>query len=344
MKTRIIFISIALLTFIMGAKAQEVKGKVVDAATGKPIANASIYLAGSSRGTTSNNLGEFSLKTTEAKKLLVVSCVGYQADTLSDYHNKLLHIKLKPRTNELREVVISAEDGMSRERKLRIFFREFIGSNRKDCIITNTDDINLRYKESTGTLVGEATRPLIILNKKLGYKITYFLSAFSHSLVPAWDPAETSYKGNYVFEEDTLGLAPAEIKKILQARDKAYYGSRMHFIRSVCANDLKENKFWYDYANYNFAFDNIRANKERLLKDTSITTLVKDINHFLQFPCMIIRYKSGGESHLSFTNGPKYVKLPPNGYNESNLIWSGKMGGQRVGVLLPVDFEPLEEL
>ncbi len=38
------------------------------------------------------------------------------------------------------------------------------------------------------------------------------------------------------------------------------------------------------------------------------------------------------------------MPLTPNSYNESNLIWSGKMGEQRVNVLLPVDFEPSEPI
>ena len=38
------------------------------------------------------------------------------------------------------------------------------------------------------------------------------------------------------------------------------------------------------------------------------------------------------------------MPLTANGYNESNLIWSGKMAEQRVSDLLPIDFEPMEPL
>ncbi len=332
-----LFSAIAFLLFTAFAHAQVVKGTVVDATTGNPIRSASIYLDGLSKGTTSNAQGEFILYINETKKALIVSSLGYKADTIGNYNGKTLTVKLSPRAQVLREVVIGDK---SREKYMKMFLTQFIGSRNEDCIIINPEAISFTYRKRT--LAANANQPLIIHNKKLGYKITYFLSAFSYARRSS--PNQTSYKGNYVFAEDTLGLTPDEIKKIHQARDEAYYGSRMHFIRSVWANDLKKNNFFYDYANINFAFNNIRANNEKLLKDTLITTLVKSIHHFMEFPCMVIRYNGGNESHLSFHNGTKDELITPNSYNESNLIWSGRMGGQRVGELLPVDFEPSEPL
>jgi hypothetical protein len=331
------YFSTAFLLISPGVKAQVVKGRVVDAETGNPIPNASVYLNGLSKGTTSNTKGEFILYTNETKTPLIVSSLGYQADTIGNYNGKTLTVKLSPRARVLSEVVIGDK---SREKYMKIFLTQFIGSRNEDCIIINPEVISFTYRKRT--LAANANQPLIIHNKKLGYKITYFLSAFSYARRSS--PNQTSYKGNYVFAEDTLGLTPVEIKKIHQARDEAYYGSRMHFIRSVWANDLKKNNFFYDYANTNFAFNNIRANKEQLLKDTCTTTLVNSIHHFMEFPCMVIRYNGGNESHLSFQNGTKDELIIPASYNESNLIWSGKMGGHRVGDLLPLEFEPLEPL
>ncbi len=306
----------ALLLLTVFVRAQSVKGKVVDAATGNPIPNANINLKGSSKGTTTN----------------------------------------------LREVVIGGS--MTRERQMKIFLAQFIGSHTKDCVITNPDDINFTYHKKTQTLTADVNQPLIIHNKKLGYKITYYLSAFSYSPQPTLYPWETSYhmqtsyKGNYVFEEDTLFLKPGEMKKIRKARDKAYYGSRMHFIRSVLVNDLKINKFSYGYNNLNFEYDNgiklnfifnnIRANKEQLLNNTIIHN---DKGYFSGRPSGGITHNGFEYSEVTFQSGEITFKRPadaiplaPNSYNESNLIWSGKMGEQRVGDLLPYDFEPSESL
>src|SRR5471030_1311145 len=120
---------------------------------------------------------------------------------------------------------------------MRIFLTEFIGSVSKDCTITNPDDIYFTYRRKNDSLTANSDKPLIIQNKKLGYKITYFLTYFKHVAV------HTTYQGNYFFEEDTAGLQPKEIKKIIKAREDAYFGSRMHFIRSLWADKLKESDF-----------------------------------------------------------------------------------------------------
>jgi len=367
---RIICTIVMLIALSIVTNAQVIKGKIVDATTGNPIPNASVYLNRSSKGTISNTQGEFVLYTDETKKSLIVSYVGYQSDTILNYNNKLLNIKLKPRTNELKEVVIGVSN-MTREKQMKIFLTQFIGSSSKDCIISNPDDINFTYHKKTRTLEADVNQPLIIHNKKLGYKITYFLSAFSYAPVQTSYPTEssyymeTSYKGNYVFEEDTLGLTPTEIKKIRKARDRAYYGSRMRFIRLVLAgvnwrenlaNDREKTKFYYWYNNHNFyhdeinfIFNNIRANKEQLLNNTVIND--DGGRYFLARPTGYITYNGFDHSEVTFQSGELTVKkrfdevpLTANSYNESNLIWSGKMGEQRVGDLLPIDFEPSEAL
>ncbi|RYZ98822.1 MAG: carboxypeptidase-like regulatory domain-containing protein [Sphingobacteriaceae bacterium] len=358
------FATLTLLT--VSVRAQSVKGKVIDATTGNPIANASIHLNGSSKGTTSNKQGEFALYTDETKKPLIVSYIGYQSDTIANYNGKTLTVKLNPRDQVLRVVVIG--ESMTRDKQMKIFITQFIGSNSKDCIIINPDDINFTYNKKTKTLKATVNRPLIIRNRKLGYKITYFLSAFSYSPQPTLYPWETSYhmqtsyKGNYVFEEDTLFLKPAEMNKIRKARDKAYYGSRMHFIRLVLtrwydwANWGKypeKNKFVFGYNNLNFKYDdgvrlnfvfnNIRANKEKLLNSIIIHN---DGRYFSGRPGGGITYGLDF-SEVTFQSGEITLNrvadelvLTPVSYNDSDLIWSGKMGEQRVIELLPYDFEP----
>jgi hypothetical protein len=164
---------------------------------------------------------------------------------------------------------------------------------------------------------------------------------------------ETSYKGNYVFTEDTLFLSPAEMKKIREARDKTYYGSRMHFIRSVWNNDLNKSKFVvgndnYNYNKTNYAFHHINANREQLLNSTIINNDVnanrtKWINFTFTrgiIPIAYFEYDRGEPTYMTFQSRTKDVVITVNSYNESNLVWSGEAAKQRVGDLLPYDFEP----
>ncbi len=329
-----LFTIIAWSFLTICVQAQYVKGKVVDATTGNPISNASIYLNGSSKGTVSDTQGEFILYTTETNIPLVVSCVGYQSEVINNYSNKTLSVKLSPRVQQLREVVIG---GMSREEMMKIFLTQFIGSKNKECIISNPDDINFTYRKKTQTLEADVSQPLIIYNKKLGYKITYFLSAFSHSSF------ETLIEGNYVFAEDTLGLKPGEVKKILKERDKAYFGSRMHFIRSLWLNDLKQNKFTITTSTLVYVNNRQTGNTERT-SSTELVTVQNGEKFFIPLPNVSIKFSNEGLSYVTLREGYNGALITANGFHNSGLVWSGKISEQRVSELLPYEFEPLVPL
>ena len=329
-----LFTIIALLLLTICTQAQVVKGKVVDAATGNPIPSASIYLNGSSKGTTSDAQGEFILNTTETNIPLVVSCVGYQSEIINNYSNKTLSVRLSPRTQVLREVVIG---GMSREEQMKIFLTQFIGSNSKDCLIDNPDDINFTYNQKAKTLKAYVSQPLIIYNKRLGYKITYFLSAFSHS------PFETSIQGNYVFAEDTSGLNSGDIHKILKARDKAYFGSRMHFIRSLWLNDLNQNKFIIARSSLIYLNNNDFGKAEKSSYSELVTVQAGE-KFFAPSPNVTINYDKVGLSYVTLNMGTNAALITANGFHDNHLVWSGKISDQRISELLPYEFEPLEPL
>ena len=83
MKNRILFILIGFLFLTVCSHAQVIIGKVIDADNGKSIPNASVYLNGTSKGTTSNSEGNFRLNTAEKNIPLIVSSIGYQSETIT---------------------------------------------------------------------------------------------------------------------------------------------------------------------------------------------------------------------------------------------------------------------
>ncbi len=217
--------------------AQTVTGRITDAVTGKPLDKVSVYFDGTFQGTVSDSAGNFALNNTiKTKSPLVVSSMGYESQKISNYAEGALNIALKHKVIELAEVTIGGDE-ISREKAMKIFLKEFIGEDSKDCVIDNQDEIYFRYNKKKDLLIADTEKPLIITNKLLGYKITYFLTSFSRT------PSQTKYKGNYFFTEDVVGLKPAKVKAIMKARDEAYYGSRMHFIRSLWGDQLQENNF-----------------------------------------------------------------------------------------------------
>lgn len=322
-KKYICFISMILVFLLVASalRAQVVKGKIVDEQSGKPLAGANIYFDGTYRGTASDNAGNFTLTAGNTNIPLVVSYVGYESQMINNYVGKDLSISLKIKPNTLREVTIGA-DFLDRRSEMEIFLREFIGLDHDNCTISNPDDLYFSYFKKAGVLIAGADNPLIIYNKELGYKITYFLSDFRYS------PQRMFYQGNYFFTEDTIGRKPKEIKKILKARNSAYIGSRMHFIRSLLRNSLVDEDFSiYDKDNYWPRYDEI-------VKTHGNQTYIK-----LKGQLTIIH--SGNTTILESGKETKEFVIDYNGYFDPKIgSWSGYMSQQRVNQLLPFEFVP----
>lgn len=79
-RSRFVYAWLLLLFFVAGAKAETiVVGEVIDALSGLPVPNASIYYRGTHIGCTSNQEGLFMLRTQlDRKRTLVVSAIGYK--------------------------------------------------------------------------------------------------------------------------------------------------------------------------------------------------------------------------------------------------------------------------
>src|SRR5690242_18231997 len=96
---------IIFLFSVAAAHAQQiVEGKVVDAETQKPIAFASIIVLGTTKGTSSNLEGQFTLSISGEVSLKITS-IGYGSIVVkssSDLHR----IELKPIAIQLSEVVV----------------------------------------------------------------------------------------------------------------------------------------------------------------------------------------------------------------------------------------------
>ena len=77
-------------------KQREIKGMVLDSANNAPLAGASVFIKGQSRGTVTDSLGNFKLLIDKNEKVeLMVSYVGYQTQTLKiDSSTNLQEIKL----------------------------------------------------------------------------------------------------------------------------------------------------------------------------------------------------------------------------------------------------------
>lgn len=103
---RLVFSILLLANSLAFGQRKVVEGMILDANTRQPIPFASIGILGTSRGTSSNLKGEFSLAV-EGQFAIRVSCLGYEtqeARNLSTDERAL--ILLKPSATQLKELVV----------------------------------------------------------------------------------------------------------------------------------------------------------------------------------------------------------------------------------------------
>jgi len=347
---RSIGLSVLLILFAFCADAQ-IKGTVTDAVTHQPIASASVYLNGTYMGTITDSLGRFSLASDKTNIPLVISSVGYASQEINDYAGKDLAVSLKQKVDELKQVNVVVDE-MSRAKKMKIFLTEFLGGMNSDCVLVNQDDVWLHYQKKNEELTAGSFNPLIILNKKLGYKLTYFMSNFRTV------PLQTTYAGNYIFTEDTTGLKPSAIQKILKNRDEAYFGSRMHFVRSLWANNLANNNF---NVNHPITKEPIRGmgqygyqliDSTRVFYKTLVTVKNNKIFHdqkFILIPqeyCITFQKSKNTveTSFVKFASDNPGTLIDADGNYGEGLEWKGEMGISRINKLLPLEFKPVAVL
>jgi len=319
-----IILLLLLINLFQGGHAQLVHGIVHDKSDNSKIGFASIYINGTSVGTNSDQNGYFELDISKYGSLpLTISALGYYSVTLADFsREKPIEVYLTPKMFELNEVVVNARSH-NRERKenLTTFRNEFLGTtgNAMNCEITNEDDIRFKYSLDKDTLKAFALKPIMIDNKALGYRITYYLDKFEY-----YKPGNSFFfLGNIIFSEDST-------KKILYERKRknAFLGSRMHFFRALWIDNLNSAGFTVrNSANENLGY------KKIVFQQDSHTKYLKyhgslAIAYYTKQPTSFIDFLKEG------------VFFDANGYFEPyGISWEGEMSRDRIADMLPYDYK-----
>jgi hypothetical protein len=223
---------------------QTIKGKVVAAVNGTPVAGSSVFINNTSKGTTADKNGYFELNDVPVgKHELVVSSIGYETNVFSFSAEQLplqLRVELEVKVKELQNVTVepSVEEGWDKWGKM--FTDNFIGEtpNALHCRIKNEKAIRFRFYKKTNRVVAYADEPIILENKALGYRISYQLEEFEVNF-----NTHTSFFSGYPFfeeiDKDRKGLR----QRWKHSRDKSYYGSMMHFMHSLYSDSLGQDGF-----------------------------------------------------------------------------------------------------
>jgi CarboxypepD_reg-like domain len=241
----LLFLYFLLTPSLVFAQPEDyIKGTVTDALTHAPIANCSVFINNTSRGTTSGQTGEFVIRDLPAgQHQLIISSIGYQTfsyDFSSDQLPLDFKVTLNLKTTNLKEVTIEPDvmDGWRIWGKT--FLVNFIGTteNAQDCTITNIKALHFHFSKKTNRLSVSADEPLLIENKALGYSIKYQLEAFYCDF-----HAHINFYLGFPFFTELSTDHKKQQSRWEQKRKDAYQGSMLHFMRELYGGKSEKEGF-----------------------------------------------------------------------------------------------------
>ncbi len=219
-----------------------ITGIVRDAVTKEPIVGSTVFISNTSYATSADKIGAFNFTNIDIQRGdIVATSIGYEVGsfTLTSKTKNNIVIELQPKITDLNTVTIRIAEKNGYEKWGKVFFETFIGitAEAKDCIIENSNVLKFYFDKKINELEVIASEPIKISNKALGYFIDYSLTNFKTNLI-----TKTFIYGGYPSFKEMTG-AEKKIRQWKINRNAVYKGSRMHFLRSLYKNRLKENGF-----------------------------------------------------------------------------------------------------
>lgn len=231
--------ALLLLPLCMAAQTTDVatfSGTVTDAETGEPIPGVNVYLAGSTSGSSTDSLGNYTFRSPlTGSHQLVCSFLSYKTQSKNveigsgDSFN--FNFRLEPRTVALNEVQVVSSNKEWR-RNYEYFELEFLGRTDFADRSEITNPWVLDFSEDNNILKASANQPLIIENNALGYRIHVELVQFE------WNTSNRQgvYKLYSRFEELEAESADQR-REWLQNRVETFHGSSAHFFQTLYRSD-----------------------------------------------------------------------------------------------------------
>jgi len=317
---------------------QIIKGKVFNSETKEPIAYAVAYFDGTAIASYTDPEGSFNLDVRKAGEIpLTISALGYYSVTISDFSpGKDIKVYLIPKIFTIGDISIKASGNkFLRKQNMQIFKTEFLGrtKNVRQCEILNEDDIRFTTSKDNDTLKAYAITPIIVLNHALGYRITYYMNKFEYIK----SMYQSQLAGTSLFEDDTCTNDKILLGK---KRNETYFGSRMHFIRSLWAENLIEAGYFIESEMKQLSAKDLVRN-ELSVKPGQAR---KSIFYRAILPTTISIWWEPGKASSGMELTRNNILIDQDGYYKGpGIIWHGEMAKQSIADLLPYDFQPARE-
>ena len=389
----------ALLSFIPVAMFGQgtIRGVVVDSLTQEPLPQATVYVNGTTQGTATGADGRFELKDVTFPATVVFSFVGYEPQALDLVRNPgTLTVNLKANA-ELPEIEVSGKVNKANKKELEYFKTMFLGDDRwgkratikneNALIIDKTDESSYEIRRvfttsySTPTIYSDfvekyveyddtvkinktvfrawATEPLIIDLPLLGYELYVDLVKFT--VVENKTQTHCDMLG-YFYYKPYRNVNKRKAMSFDKNRERAYYGSIQHFLRSFSENRLAENGY-------------ILTKTEEVRKDKKVlwTDIPVDIRrysadagdnmmqiHGLKDNKLKIKYYSREDGSPYFTGekarGIRFysesgvtlmqdtcIFFKDGTVMDNNIVFSGELSKKKVAASLPADYYPPQD-
>jgi hypothetical protein len=356
------FATVILSLLSLTINAQMIKGVVQDAVTHAPLPFANVFLNNTTKGTVTDEKGEFLLKVLHepGSYELVVSYVGYESykSRVSLEENEVLSatVLLAPSEQELKDVEVKATRDKAWEKQFKRFQKVFLGDDKlaDSCKILNPWVIDF-VQEKSGKMLAYASEPIDIENNGMGYKLRFHLKYF-------WTD-RTGYfiAGNVQFAEKPS----SDENQVLQwqlNRKISYLRSRHHLFKAIVERRIHGEGFLL-YSEGNNVNANVRSPyfKEDLGKimfpyDTNdIVKPGKGNNFVITLKGRVeVHYQNQKPAVPTYRDVPyavSWLRLSSNrvvvkkdGYElvPADVTVSGDMSAARVSRMLPLDYKPTD--
>ena len=218
-----------------------IRGRVTDIETQLPLKGASVYINNTTKGSITNDNGDFELGPLQPGRYEVVaSFVGYDALLYSaeiKSSNLRISFKVEKKEEILREVLVLSSE--LRKRYLDIFKKFVIGQSvaADHCQIKNIEEVQFSSGETKDEIMAYTEKALVIESPELGYTIHFDLLTFYYNKVTSG-----AYFYGYTRFVD-WGKDEKTKKKWIRKRREAYEGSTVHFFRSLVNKQLTKEGF-----------------------------------------------------------------------------------------------------
>lgn len=342
-----------------------ISGTVLEQETNEPLAGAQVFLIGTTIGIAANSDGSFILKNIPSGIFeLSVSFLGYESASITFNTNSIepeYNFRLKPIVYELDEVTVRPDPKVWKE-NFDEFRKNFIGTGpfSDDTKIKNPEVLSFDFDPYERTLSANAYNALIIENRALGYTINYYLDYF----IINYREGSSFFLGRTFFIPMESGRKRIN-SRWKNNRNKAYYGSFLHFSKALINNRTEEEGF--------FARGEKRDSEARYVGDTTIPSDIyfsqsdssTYVFSFINFINVTFRNEQEDKSYLeyiwnpldrnprtnttfqnsSFTLSQDSVFMDKSGYlyQPNALILDGYWAFERVSDMLPINFVPSEK-